>query len=967
MIKTKLSRFWQAVFTLICLLSLFIAPMHHTGLVQAAPAQTSFSIALAQAEELMNEMTVAEKIGQLFLIGFEGVDTSDTAQITQLIENYHIGGVMLSADNDNFQLSETPIASYAELIESLQRLEYANSFTIDDNKVEQDTGNTYIPLLIGIQQPGDGIGYDQLFTGVTQLPSQMAIGATWNTDYAYQTGENLGAELSALGFNLILGPSLDVVDSVEQWHAAQSFGSDPEWVSQMGQEYIRGLHAGSNNQMMVIAEHFPGSGNADRPNTEEISTVLQTLDELEANELLPFYAVTGNAPSSEQQADGVLVSHIRYEALQGTIRTTTRPISLDQNALAPLFLEDGLMEWEINGGLLVSDDLASLAVRRFFDPTQLTFDARQVVLAALTAGNDLLYVNGQVDPADEASFLEFLDAMKFFADKYREDPVFAGQVEQAVLKVLTKKFMVYDTFQIEQVIPAVERQESIGQQDSFVFNIAQDSVTLISPSVDALELVMPNPPASRDRVIFISDISQARQCDRCELVTDFSATSLMDAVLNLYGPSGSGLVTPSHLTSHSYGELANYLNDTTLELDHPIRENLLLSDWVVFSQLEGDPSSPDSFALKQLLTENPDLLRDKQVVVFSFNAPSVLDATEISNLTAYYSVYSKGTEFVDVAARVLFEDLPISGALPASMPAIGYNIDLVTSPDPLNVIPLEVDLATLANMLDENGEESPLEPTPEITPEGLEDEVTPTPSVELSAAFQVGDDIPLLAGPIYDQNGHLVADGTPVQFRAINFAENANVTQVIDTVTENGMARATYPIQSSGLIELRVTSAPALLSSVLQIDVPDEGIATVTELNPEPITDNIPTNTPEPTATTEPTATATPEPTATPNPEDLPVYNPGAEHWILAVVIAWTAGAAVFFAVKPTHTLRWQARRGLIVVIFSLIAYFYLILNLPGAEWMLLNLKRALSTLIVSGVGALLGVLAGWIWHHEFE
>ena len=313
LIKTKLSRFWQAVFTLICLLSLFIAPMHRTGLVQAAPAQTSFSAALAQAEELMNEMTVAEKIGQLFLIGFEGADTSDTAQITQLIENYHIGGVMLSADNDNFQLSETPIASYAELIESLQRLEYANSFTIDDNKVEQDTGNTYIPLLIGIQQPGDGIGYDQLFTGVTQLPSQMAIGATWNTDYAYQTGENLGAELSALGFNLILGPSLDVVDSVEQWHAAQSFGSDPEWVSQMGQEYIRGLHAGSNNQMLVIAEHFPGSGNADRPNTEEISTVLQTLDELEANELLPFMPLpaTPLQASSRPMASWFLTSAMK--------------------------------------------------------------------------------------------------------------------------------------------------------------------------------------------------------------------------------------------------------------------------------------------------------------------------------------------------------------------------------------------------------------------------------------------------------------------------------------------------------------------------------------------------------------------------------------------------------------------------------------------------------------------------------
>lgn len=967
MVKAKLSRRWQAVISMICLVSILIPPLSGALPVQAAAQPASYQTALAQAEDLMGEMTVAEKIGQLFLIGFQGTDTSDTAQITKLIKEYHIGGVMLSAANDNFQPGEDPAASYAAFIESLQRLEYQGSYVLDD-KVLVETGNTYIPLLVGIQQPGNGAGYDQIITGLTQLPSQMAVGATWNTDYAYQTGNQLGTELSALGINLVFGPSLDVVDSVNQWHAAESFGSDPEWVSQMGQEYIRGVHSGSDNQILVVTNHFPGSGNADRPSTEEIATVLQTMNELTTTELLPFYAVTGNAPTLEQQADGVLVSHIRYEALQGTIRTTTRPISLDQNALETLFLEDELHQWKLDGGLLVSDDLASLALRRFFDPTQQAFDARQMVLAALTAGNDLLYINGQVNPNDETSYLQLLDAMKFFADKYRQDPVFAGQVEKAVLKVLTKKFMVYDTFTIETVVPNEARREMIGQDTGFVFNIAQDSVTLISPSVDALELVMPNPPGARERVVFISDISTARQCSRCEWQTDFGMNSLMNAVLNLYGPQGSGLVSATHLSSHTYSELADYLNDATQELEHPIRDDLLLADWIVFAQLEATEASPTSLALKQLIAKNPDILRNKQVVLFSFNAPSMLDATEISNLTAYYALYSKGARFVDVAARVLFEDLPISGALPASMPAIGYNIATVTAPDPQRVIPLEVDLATLAEMrAAEEEEEETAEPTPANTPEGLGDELTPTPTAQLSAAFQVNDTIPLVAGPIYDRNGHIVADGTPVQFQAINYTENANVIQVIDTVTTDGMARAVYPINSSGLMELRVVSPPAKLSSVLQIDVPDEGIATVLELNPDPIEVEAATNTPQPTPTEEPTPTATLEPTATPNPEDLPVFNPGAEHWIFAVAIAWTAGLATFFATKSTHTLRWQGRRGLIVVIFSLMAYFYLILNLPGAEWLLITLKRALATLIVSSVGALLGVIAGWIWHHEFE
>ena len=959
LIKMKLSHRWQALITLICLLSLLISPIVGAKSVSAAQNTASAHSALEQAEDLLGQMSVAEKIGQLFLIGFKGNDTSDTAQITQLIEDYHIGGVMLSAENDNFQPGENPLNNYAEFINTLQRIEYQNSYTLND-KESVETGLHYIPLLVGIQQPGDGAGYDQIFTGLTQLPSQMSIGATWNTGYAYRTGSQLGTELSALGINLVFGPSLDVVDSVSQWQAAESFGSDPRWVSQMGQEYISGIHTGSNDRILVIAKQFPGSGDTDRPSTEEISTVLKTMETLQNNELVPFYAVTGNADTNSQQADGVLVSHIRYEALQGTIRTTTKPISLDQSALASLMLQDEFQQWDTDGGLLVSDNLASLAIRRFYSPTTLEFDVRQVVLAALTAGNDLLYIDGQVDPSNEDDYFALLDAMKFFADKYREDPVFAGQVEKAVLKILTKKFMLYEEFSLEEVTPTASHQALIGQDTSFVFNIAQDSVSLISPSIEALELVMPNPPAARDRVVFISDTSATRQCSRCELQTDFAETSLMNSVLNLYGPQGSGLISASHLSSHTYRELKDYLDDVTQEQEHEVRNDLLLADWVVFAQLETTDDWPASYALKQLIAENPDILRNKQVIVFSFNAPAILDTTEISNLTAYYAVFSKGQEFVDVAARVLFKDLPINGALPASMPAIGYDIQSITAPDPERVIPLVVDLETLNEI---RAEEEASEEIDEETAEE-EAEITSTPTAEVPAAFQIDDTIPLLAGPIYDQNGNLVPDGTPVQFQATNFTVNSNVVEVIDTTTMNGMAHAMYPIQSFGLMEIRVVSPPAQLSSVLQIDVPDEGIATVTEINPEPVT--FLTQTAAPTNTVEPSPTPTLTPTLIPE-EDLPVINPGAEHWIFAVAIAWVAGLLTFFAVQPTHTLRWQARRGLVVVIFTFVAYFYLVLDLPGVEWLLLNLKRTLATLAVCSVGVILGIIAGWIWHHEFE
>jgi len=938
---------------LIGLLGLTFAPRK-----AVQPISAAYSAApSAQAEALLAQMAVEEKVGQLFLVGFYGTDLTDNAQITRLIRDYHLGGVTLSLANNNFGPGGDALATYQTFVGDLQAIAWDAA-----NREEADGSATYLPLLIGIQQPGNGSGSDQIITGITQLPNQMTIGATWNPHYAYQVGERLGKELSALGFNLLLGPSLDVINSVEQWQAANSFGGDPKWVAVMGQEYIRGVKTGSQGDMLVVARHFPGAGRADRAPDSEVATVLKPIDSLHRTELLPFFAVTGEADSDLPQADGVLVSHIRYEALQGTIRTTTKPVSLDPNALQKLLQEPSLATWEAQGGLVVSDNLASQAVRLFFDPSNQSFDARQVFLSALTAGNHLLMVDGLVNPEDEAGYLALIDVMGFFADKYREDPVFAALVDDAVLKVLNKKLTIYDQFDLSTVNPLPEDLAVFAENKDFLFTIARDSVTLVSPGAESLEVLLPNPPGLRERMVFITDVSSARQCTRCETVTDFSDRNLMNVILTLYGPQASGQISATHLSYFSYADLKNYLDDTLREQEHPVYTELLLAEWVVFAQLEDSQDRANAAALKQLLAERPDLLNDKQVVVFSFGAPSLFDATEISKFTAYYALYSKGQNFIDVAARILFQDISTGGALPASMPAVGYEVLEATLPDPNQVIPLMVDDVFLAEMIAE-GEldvEIPGLDNPELTPVP---ELTVTPM--LPVEFRVGDDIPLLAGPIVDYNGHQVADGTRVQFQIANLSDATQLTQVMDTVTDDGMARVRLPIRSAGFIEIRVISLPAERSSVLQIDVPDEGVATIVEINPEPA-EETPTPTPTPTLSPTPTLTPTLSPTSEPDPAPV-IFTPRAEDWIVGVVIAWSSGILTFFITKRKHTLRWQGRRGLLVIIASLLAYVYLVLRLPGSDWLLLEFGTTWSAFFITIIGALAGLLIGWVWHHEFE
>ncbi|HZM21809.1 MAG TPA: glycoside hydrolase family 3 N-terminal domain-containing protein, partial [Anaerolineales bacterium] len=294
-------------------LMLLILSVSLLGPLQVARAQTP--VPLSKIQAVLNTMTPEERVGQLFLVTFRGIDTSAESQIRDLITNHHVGGVVLLAENDNFIAEPDTVRGAHQLVNALQSMEWETTTS--------DSEKTYVPLFVGISQEGDGAPNDQILSGLTPMPNEMAIGATWNTDLARQIGSVLGSELSALGFNLFLGPSLDVVEtpnpSPQIDLGTRVFGGDPFWVGEMGRAYIGGLHEGSNAHMMVVAKHFPGRGSADRLPEQEIATVRKSLEQLEQIELAPFFAVT-NSSAPAELVDGLLVSHIRYQGFQGNIR-----------------------------------------------------------------------------------------------------------------------------------------------------------------------------------------------------------------------------------------------------------------------------------------------------------------------------------------------------------------------------------------------------------------------------------------------------------------------------------------------------------------------------------------------------------------------------------------------------------------------------------------------------------------------
>ncbi|MBN2147445.1 MAG: hypothetical protein JW726_08650 [Anaerolineales bacterium] len=922
-----MARFYRLIYSL-----LVIALILPAGAGQAAPQlQTLTTEEMAFA--LLETMTPEERVGQLFLVTFIGPEAgagSETgSRIYDLIVNYHIGGVVLTSANDNFVGVDQTIPLASSLVDQLQRNEYAASQQNQTNPFNGEIFTpVYAPLFIGIAQNGDGYPYDQILNGLTPLPSQMSLGATWQPELARQAGEVLGKELSGLGFNLYLGPSLDVLEAPFSENGGdlgvQTFGGDPYWVGEMGKAYISGLHQGSNNKIVVVASHFPGYGGSDRLPEDEVATVRKSLEQLKQIELYPFFAVTGNAPDSLAQTDALLVSHIRYQGFQGNIRATTKPVSFDPQAFAQLITLPAFASWREAGGVMISDNLGSRAVRRFYDPSGEAFSGRFVARDAFLAGNDLLYL-GDISSSSEDAQTAVTNTLEFFAQKYREDPAFAQRVDESVQRILTLKLRIYgDSFSLQEVLPEENILNELNKSSKVTFDIARQAATLISPTLEELDDEMPDPPGRNDQIVFITDARVYQQCSTCRQQYTISVNGLADAVIRLY--SGSGQILPGNLTSYSYEDLQSMLDAGTgvLQIENDLRQ----ADWIVFASGTVSPDWPPSQALRNFLGMRPDLYQQKNLIAFAMGAPYYLDATDISKLTAYYGLFSRSANFLDVAARLLFQELQPNGDLPVSVPGAGYDIIAVLSPDPSQVIPLYLDD----------------QPSPTATETALP---TPTPPV-----FRIGDTISVYTGVIVDYNGRAVPDGTVVQF-IITLGGTA--FQQIEAQTVQGVAGTALRVDQPGTLQIRAESDNAILSDVLIFDIPPENVTAT----PPPPTE---TPTPSPTATEQPTFTPTVTLTPTPTPTVEPpqaVVNFG--DWLAALAVSAVVGAVSYLAISLRGGLRWGVRAGFLALIGGLSAYSYIAIGLPGSSSLIQN-YALWGTMATSLLGSICGAAAAWIW-----
>lgn len=863
---------------------------------------------------LMEEMTPEERVGQLFLIHLQGAEIGEEAEIAAFLAAYSVGGVVLRQENDNFLNEPAQVEGVYQLVAGLQKEMHDAARARDE---------AYIPLFVGLTQEEQ-----QVLSALTPQPSPMALGATWDASFAEENAALLGGELAALGINLYLGPSLGILETPNANNpgdlGAYAFGGNPYWVSEMGKAYIRGLHRGSEGKMLVVAKNFPGSGSADRSSQEEIVTIRKNLEALKNTDLIPFSAVT-RFHTAQESADALLIPHIRYEGFQGNISPATRPISLDEKSLNQIISTPPFDEWRTAGGLLVSDDLGSRAIRDFYAPGGQDFLAQLVARDAFLAGNDLLYMGDILSSDAPDNLASVRNTLKFFAEKYREDSAFAARVDESLQRILTHKLRLYPSFSPAAVRPPPLDMEEIGAQPEIAFATAQNAATLLNPGINNLDTVFPSPPLLAERVIFITDTQSIKPCSTCEAVELFPKSALPEAILRLYGVGSGEEILESNLYAYAFDD---FLNALVSEEDTLFEANLRQADWVILS-LANAESLP---TLRNFFNEHQDILREKKTLIFSFTIPYALEATDISKLTAYYGLYSYSPPFVDVAARLLFKELTTSGASPVSVDGIGYDLNTVTRPAPNQLLTLNLALPQEAS------------PTPEAG--------AATPEPTEIPMFQVGDTLAVRTGMIVDKNGNPVPDNTLVIF-SLTTGGDSGSRKEIETGTIGGVARANFQLDETGLLDIRAASGEATVSETLRLDISDEGIAAAVTIIP-----------PSSNGTETPTPVILPSPTPTLSPY-LAEGKLRIGAWFLALLLYGVGAAAAYMGGKERISKRWGLRLGLTTFLGGLFAYNYLVWNFPGSAAFTSQGIGAVITFVL--LGEALGWLGGWLWMKREE
>lgn len=410
-------------------------------LIFASPMARAVDSAEAKAKQILNKMTLEEKVGQMTQVTLDVIsdnskltDKKDTVhkidpkKLEEAVLKYHVGSIL------NILTDEFPNARAFSTTHWREILNQIQNVALHKSRLK-------IPVLYGI----DAIHGATYTEGGTLFPQSISMAASRNPDLVRKAAQVTADEVKASGILWNFNPVLDVARQPLWSRVFETFGEDTFLVTKMGTAYIEGHKGVGTTLKHYVGYSYPWSGKDRTPAQMSERVLRETF-------LPPFAAgVKAGAPSvminsgSIDSVPGHINKHLLVDVLRGELNFKGFTVS----------------DWQ---------DIERLHTR---DRVAATY--KDAVKMAVMAGVDMSMVPGNFKFAD------------LLIELVKEKQVPMARIDEAVLRILTAKINmgVFDT-----PVADPEQKIKIATPEAATLNLqaAREAMTLLKNDNNILPL-----------------------------------------------------------------------------------------------------------------------------------------------------------------------------------------------------------------------------------------------------------------------------------------------------------------------------------------------------------------------------------------------------------------------------------------------------------------------------------------------
>ncbi|MFW6181147.1 MAG: glycoside hydrolase family 3 protein [Spirochaetota bacterium] len=335
--------------------------------------------------ELVERLSLEEKIGQILIFGFQG---------TGLDEDYRRW------------LAEGRLGNLKLFLRNVESTEQVRALT--DLACELAARSPAgIPPFIATDLEGGVVNHLRVLEQAA-APAAGLVGAVGDQAYSAAASRAIALTLHELGINMNFAPSVDILTSMDnQVIGTRSYASDPGEVYRMAVPF---LEEHRKLGILCAVKHFPGHGMTDFDSHVFSLGVEVSREEMERVHLLPYRELIGRG-----LVDGCMGNYVIYNNIDPMYPAT---FSAE--------IMDGLLRGELGfRGVAITDDLEMEGSASYAS------DMVKAFILAFRGGNDLILISHTKEHQ-----VRILEAA---AHLFRSGALSMEELDERVLRVLRVK------------------------------------------------------------------------------------------------------------------------------------------------------------------------------------------------------------------------------------------------------------------------------------------------------------------------------------------------------------------------------------------------------------------------------------------------------------------------------------------------------------------------------------------------